>query len=608
MHTSTNPFLNDTTPIPSTKTSPISPTKMYPANAYLNEKRSPSPTFVNITSPFDYPTPTKAHLPAINHHPTSLKFAKTRDLISKSNQSSPIPIDQTELIFPDDAYRIEFCMPSNHVICKCPPTSADILFHHQQQQQQQHLQQQQQHIQHQPHHQHHHSSNTTKSRRKTKSKNEISNHQHRWRTKKCPEIPITNCQEIINVENYCAPTNPSQTTSAAAMLHHHSTSMRNHHHPPPPVYDVYSYAYLEPPPPQPPTMQQQQQFKSQKSSSPVSCLPATPSTSYAHQPPPLYDGRGPSTSSGSTSSSTSQHGKTPSRSSIKALLAKSFRSRANGFSNSIIRSRSTSATAGNSAGVTNGVNCNGNGSNPLDKYTYTTRYGTTENLYEEVNEEKIREILSADGIDLQSPGGSPGHTVITPSPPISSKEEQRRVQNNHFRILDELNLSLEALIMPTTPPDISPSEENCNETGNGGLSGSKSVENISSTLKSLDLKSHKNNDVDSGYSVSSGSNITSLFYKENFKFGKKIMASAKRSATLSAKKSNMNQSKCYNEHPGIAMTLISPSSPFKSMKKFFDAGQLQKTTIVDDESGSSGGGIGGVSSNKMKNKFWTIRQ
>ncbi|KAH8287768.1 hypothetical protein KR054_012530 [Drosophila jambulina] len=129
--------------------------------------------------------------------------------------------------------------------------------------------------------------------------------------------------------------------------------------------------------------------------------------------------------SGSGSGQAQGHSKSPPRNSIRALLAKSFRSK----SSSTHGGQSTSSSPS---------------AEERDRHTYTTRYGTTENLYEEVSEQKIRKVLSDNRI---ASGSSAGNV----------KEEQRRVQHNHFRVLDELNLSLEALIMPPTPPDVSPS-------------------------------------------------------------------------------------------------------------------------------------------------------
>ncbi|XP_070144137.1 hornerin [Drosophila kikkawai] len=262
--------------------------------------------------------------------------------------------------------------------------------------------------------------------------------------------------------------------------------------------------------------------------------------------------------SGSGSGQAQGHSKSPPRNSIRALLAKSFRSK----SSSTHGGQSTSSSPS---------------AEERDRHTYTTRYGTTENLYEEVSEQKIRKVLSDNRI---ASGSSAGNV----------KEEQRRVQHNHFRVLDELNLSLEALIMPPTPPDVSPShvlgeDEPSNTASNlvtgsggsgavgggsaasqmvaaaaaasassgtsktaqrprrGGLLGGAansgnshtsssashaSLENLSSTLNSMELKDHGHSscinpefdegDLDSGFSGSGSSSGAS--YNESLRYYK----------------------------------------------------------------------------------------
>ncbi|XP_023299695.2 ras GTPase-activating protein raskol [Lucilia cuprina] len=226
--------------------------------------------------------------------------------------------------------------------------------------------------------------------------------------------------------------------------------------------------------------------------------------------------------------------KSPTRNSIRALLAKSFRSKSN----------SGQSTSSSPSGTD-------------ERHTYTTRYGTTENLYEEVNDQKIRKVLSDNRIATSN-----------------VKEELRRVQHNHFRVLDELNLSLEALIMPETPPDVSPNQVEDDEgpstsaaaaavasatsrasvsSGShrgprrGGLLGGAassssstvsssqqrtlshaSLENLSSTLNSIELKDHTHSscinpefdegDLDSGFSGSGSSSGAS--YNESLRYYK----------------------------------------------------------------------------------------
>ncbi|XP_075155132.1 uncharacterized protein LOC142228560 [Haematobia irritans] len=231
---------------------------------------------------------------------------------------------------------------------------------------------------------------------------------------------------------------------------------------------------------------------------------------------------------GAAAGATAGSSKSPTRNSIRALLARSFRS----------KPKNPPSTSSSPSGAD-------------DRHNYTTRYGTTENLYEEVNDQKIRKVLSDNRIVKSN--------VI---------EEIRRVQHNHFRVLDELNLSLEALIMPETPPDISPNVEvpegppvasanvaavlatptsTAQKPRRGGLLGGAastssstvsssqprtlshaSLENLSSTFNSIELKDHAHlscinpefdeGDLDSGFSGSGSSSGAS--YNESLRYYK----------------------------------------------------------------------------------------
>uniref|UniRef100_A0A0A1WLN3 Transcriptional regulator lytR n=1 Tax=Zeugodacus cucurbitae TaxID=28588 RepID=A0A0A1WLN3_ZEUCU len=195
-----------------------------------------------------------------------------------------------------------------------------------------------------------------------------------------------------------------------------------------------------------------------------------------------------------------------------------------------------------------------NGFLPIrDRHTYTTHYGTTENLYEEVSEKNIRKVLSDNRVSITA---------------NCVKEELLRVQHNHFRVLEELNLSLEALIMPPnlTSKNIEERAESivhCRGVGTGfasavvtsnkmlpqkrrkfgllvrdssTLSGhrnkpafsSTSLEDVSETFQSVDCKDNFQNssnkdeldeeDLDSGFS---GSGISSgASYNESLRYYK----------------------------------------------------------------------------------------
>ncbi|XP_017110794.1 hornerin [Drosophila elegans] len=283
-----------------------------------------------------------------------------------------------------------------------------------------------------------------------------------------------------------------------------------------------------------------------------------PGAAKCHTNVPPAQGSAGSSSSGSASGSGSGsgqghghgqghqgHSKSPPRNSIRALLAKSFRSK-------------SSHTHGGGQSTSSSPSAE-----ERDRHTYTTRYGTTENLYEEVSEQKIRKVLSDNRI---ASGSSSAGNV---------KEEQRRVQHNHFRVLDELNLSLEALIMPPTPPDVSPSHAlggdepstsvsvsagavggsassssvagpsktlaqrprrggllggaaGAGATSNSSSASHASLENLSSTLNSMELKDHGHSscinpefdegDLDSGFSGSGSSSGAS--YNESLRYYK----------------------------------------------------------------------------------------
>lgn len=81
------------------------------------------------------------------------------------------------------------------------------------------------------------------------------------------------------------------------------------------------------------------------------------------------------------------------------------------------------------------------------RHMYTNRYGTQENIYEEISLEDRMRLLSG------------GHSMLSLNQSVSVEEEFRRVQNRHRRVLGELNLSVEAMLMPSTPPSESPVEE-----------------------------------------------------------------------------------------------------------------------------------------------------
>lgn len=78
---------------------------------------------------------------------------------------------------------------------------------------------------------------------------------------------------------------------------------------------------------------------------------------------------------------------------------------------------------------------------PANRHTYQTRYGTHENIYEDVSDEKHSRLVSS----AQSLNNDRGCT----------KKEFQHILNNHYRVLEELNLSVEELLMSSSPPPTS---------------------------------------------------------------------------------------------------------------------------------------------------------
>ncbi|CAD6216072.1 GSCOCG00011271001-RA-CDS [Cotesia congregata] len=113
------------------------------------------------------------------------------------------------------------------------------------------------------------------------------------------------------------------------------------------------------------------------------------------------------------------------------------------------------------------------------RHTYVTRYGTEENIYEEISE-----------ISKQCRYGlSDSHRSLV-------AEEVRRVQSRHRRVLGELNLSVEAMLMPST------AEDNENEDDNN-VANENEEDSIPSAHHFVGC------DLDSGFSGSSSASYRS---------------------------------------------------------------------------------------------------
>nr|XP_033340522.1 uncharacterized protein LOC117228693 isoform X2 [Megalopta genalis] len=118
------------------------------------------------------------------------------------------------------------------------------------------------------------------------------------------------------------------------------------------------------------------------------------------------------------------------------------------------------------------------------RHTYMTRYGTEENIYEEISE--IKQC----------------HRALHGSRRSLVAEEVRRVQSRHRRVLGELNLSVEAMLMPTVV-------DNNDEDEPQDQREASTEELLSSVSPTDDLLSPVGCDMDSGFSGSSSASYRS---------------------------------------------------------------------------------------------------
>lgn len=171
-------------------------------------------------------------------------------------------------------------------------------------------------------------------------------------------------------------------------------------------------------------------------------------------------------------------------------------------------------------------------------------FGTQENIYEEISSEERLRLLSG------------GHSMMSLHRTSTFEEEFRRVQNRHRRILGQLNLSVEAMLMPSSSFNNSPTEENAESHlgGNDESQGECSSSTVGPTDELLSPTSahqnHINGDIDSGFSGSSSSGNASCLGSLRYRNDLYIRPSTPNSHTSSR---SYHRS---SEDPGILM--VSP--------------------------------------------------
>jgi hypothetical protein len=140
------------------------------------------------------------------------------------------------------------------------------------------------------------------------------------------------------------------------------------------------------------------------------------------------------------------------------------------------------------------------------RHTYVTRYGTEENIYEEISEvaAKCSHLAEEDQQRRQRQHRHTHQSQLSLNQ-IVLEEEVRRVQSRHRRVLGELNLTVEAMLMP--PP---PAKDE--DTTNDDIASSKTsgplledlLLSVGPTDELLSPASCSIGDHDSGFSGSSG--------------------------------------------------------------------------------------------------------
>lgn len=150
------------------------------------------------------------------------------------------------------------------------------------------------------------------------------------------------------------------------------------------------------------------------------------------------------------------------------------------------------------------------------RHTYLTRYGTEENIYEEISEvaAKCSQLAEQERLHHCHHRQQQEHPKQNHQSQVSLnqsilEEEVRRVQSRHRRVLGELNLTVEAMLMPPPP---SRDEENMNNSATSSSKRSGTPDLLEDLLFSVgptdELLSPTScsigGDLDSGFSGSSG--------------------------------------------------------------------------------------------------------
>lgn len=181
------------------------------------------------------------------------------------------------------------------------------------------------------------------------------------------------------------------------------------------------------------------------------------------------------------------------------------------------------------------------------------RYGTQENIYEEISNDPRLRFLSA------------GSSMVSLNQNSLVEEEFRRIQSRHRRILGELNLSVEAMLMPESPQQ-SPTREPPDQNDGEHLSELLNSVGPTDELLSPVSTSVTNGDMDSGFSgsSSSASYVGSLRYHRNGNGSQTRSSTPGAGNNSSSYSGSIRSSQRSNEDPGI------PSSTSRSFNSVYE--------------------------------------
>lgn len=238
------------------------------------------------------------------------------------------------------------------------------------------------------------------------------------------------------------------------------------------------------------------------------------------------------------------------------------------------------------------------------RHAGTPRFGTQENIYEEIGSDGRVRLVSS----------QQHHQSMFSLDPASVEEEFRRVQNRHERTLEELNLSVEAMLMPSHE-DTAPVIRQPTATSNGGVGGVSldGVEDSDFHLRSLGVavddeaacgsgnglggdnesavgsSSHANGDLDSGFSGSSSgtSYVGSLRYQRT---GSALSNCCPSTLTMTARSPNPNELNCrYSTSNGFERNRMSNAYASSRSHNFHTNAAFSDSF----QGGGGGGGAGG---------------